>query len=807
MKQKVSYYKQPEDLSLEEWQITLRKQFVIGRTFKIDKIDGFHPVFGDYWVGNIENKNSYKVSIRDYHHPHHYCSCLDFKTNHLGTCKHIEAVLLKIDESPKLREHTPKVYEPAYTSVFLSYRSERKVRIRIGSDQAEEFKRLAEYYFDNDLILKPHAFSHFESFLEQAYALDPDFRCYNDALSFVLEVRDRNNRKAYLEQRYPGENDLQDLLKTRFFPYQHKGVLFAAKAGRCLIADEMGLGKTIQAIGVAELLKKERNISKVLIICPTSLKYQWESEINRFTESSVKVIEGLKHKREIQYLGEEFYKVVSYHTVLHDTGAINEADFDLVILDEAQRIKNWKTKIASAVKKIQSTYCVVLTGTPLENKLEELYSIVQFIDPFCLGAYHQFMHRYQVTNETGKVVGYQHLNEIGEILRDIVLRRTKKEVLSQLPERMDKTLFVPMTEKQMELHEEYQYVVSRLVSKWQRLGFLNEKDRQNLMIHLNMMRMVCDSSYIIDQKTRHDTKIAELMNILEQSSEKVVIFSQWERMTRLVAQELDALGVKYESLHGGIPSKDRKALFDNFNTDPECRIFLSTDAGSTGLNLQSASMLINLDIPWNPAVLEQRIARIHRLGQKSNVSIINFVSKDTIEERMLGVLCFKSELAKGILDMGEDAIFMQDDKFKKFMQSVQDITESTDSKEPASLSEEEEMESAEMQTDTEETPNIIQAIQNEIPFEEEESAFFEEPDSVKESEPVSSELNSTELLSQGLSFLSSLSKTLASPEKTAELVNSITEKDTNTGQTYLKIPIESQEIVSSVLSLMNKLLK
>ena len=802
----VSYHRKPDGMSLENWQIALRKQFAMDKTFGIEKVDGYHPVFGDYQVNNFEKRNKYKVSIRDNRNSMNYCSCLDFKTNRLGTCKHIEAVLWNIQNQPRLAEYLKKDFKISYTSVYLSYVGNRKVKIRIGTDHEKEFNQLAELFFDEENSLKTDTFSSFEVFLEKAYALDADFRCYNDAMEFVLNIREQNRRCEKLDKLFPQSEALQGLLKTEFFPYQHEGVLFAAKAGRALIADEMGLGKTIQAIGAAELLRKEQHISSVLIICPTSLKYQWQSEIERFSDSSVRVIEGLPLARAQQYTGPEFYKIVSYHTVINDIGAINSAGYDMIVLDEAQRIKNWNTKIALAVKKIKTPYCVVLTGTPLENKLEELYSIVQFIDPFRLGPFYQFLNRYQIKNETGKIVGYQNLNEIAEMLRGLLLRRTKKEVLSQLPERMDKILFVPMTQAQKDMHEEFNGIVARLVQKWQRMGFLNEKDRQSLLINLNLMRMVCDSTYIVDQTTRHDTKIQELMSILdecfEQSDEKVVVFSQWERMTRLVAQELDLLGIKYEYLHGGVPSQKRKALFDNFNNDPDCRVFLSTDAGSTGLNLQSASMLVNLDIPWNPAILEQRIARIHRLGQRKNVSIINFVSKDTIEERMLSLLGFKSSLAKGILDLGEDTIFMGDDKFRKFMQTVNEMTESPEATPAHTISAGEEEEAAELNPKTDEIGDTDEPVDTTESFFDDEAETYE-PDVAEE--PVQVVPEPSQLLAQGLSFFAGLSKTLASPEKTAELVSSITEKDEKTGQTYLKIPVENQEVLTNVLNLVGQL--
>ncbi|MGC3976965.1 MAG: SNF2-related protein [Paludibacteraceae bacterium] len=302
-KKGVSYYKQPGGMSLEQWQIALRRQFVVDKPFGIEKLDGFHPVFGDYHVSNFETRNNYKVSIRDNKSSMNFCSCLDFKTNRLGTCKHIEAVLLQINNNPKLSKYLQKEFDSPYSSVYLSYKEERKVKIRVGTDYAKEFSLFINDFFDSNDDLKQEAYANFENFLEKAYVVDPDFRCYDDAMAYILEIREHNQRKSKLEKLYSENTQLNGLLKTDFFSYQNEGVLFAAKAGRSLIADEMGLGKTIQAIGAAELLKKENGISGALIICPTSLKYQWQSEIERFTDSTVRVIEGLPHIRAAQYFG------------------------------------------------------------------------------------------------------------------------------------------------------------------------------------------------------------------------------------------------------------------------------------------------------------------------------------------------------------------------------------------------------------------------------------------------------------------------------------------------------------------------
>ena len=567
----------------------------------------------------------------------------------------------------------------------------------------------------------------------------------------------------------------------------------------------MGLGKTLQAIAATELLRKESGILSAFIICPTSLKYQWKSEIEKFTGQKAWVIEGILTKRIEQYQNDFFYKIVSYNTAINDIKEITATLPDIIILDEAQRIKNFKTKISRNIKQLKAPYSFVLTGTPLENKLEELYSIVQFTNPYTLGPFYRFIHEHRLTGENGKVIGYRDLNKIGEILSGTMIRRRKRDVLLQLPERMDKILFVTMTEFQSEIHEEYRQCVAKLILKWHRQGFLNEKDRQNLMIFLNMMRMVCDSTYILDQTTRHDTKINELLNILEkvfnEGSEKVVIFSQWERMTRIVGHELDARNVKFQYLHGGIPSANRGKLFENFNNDPDCRVFLSTDAGGVGLNLQAASLLINLDIPWNPAVLEQRIGRIYRIGQKRNVSIINMVSSGTIEHKMLGILSFKKGLSEGILDQGDDAIFMGDSKFKILMNSVEEMMATESSAESQSFNDEaDETEPAKAQNwDEDSVEKCVQ--QQDILFEPSLIGDDDEIEQEAPAEKVTEADSPADLIQTGLSFFGKLTQTLSSPEAIQQLVSTVVQKDEKDGKTYLKIPVENEKVIENALVL------
>ena len=466
------------------------------------------------------------------------------------------------------------------------------------------------------------------------------------------------------------------------YPYQSEGALLAARAGRALIGDDMGLGKTIQAIAATEILARHFGVSKVLVICPTSLKYQWQSEIVRFSgregKNAVRVISGGRVQRQKDYALDDFCKITNYEKLKPDLDLIAAWAPELVIVDEAQRVKNWNTIAARALKRVNSPYAIVLTGTPLENKLEELISIVQFVDQHRLGPTWKLLHEHQVKDEVGRVTGYTGLEKIGQTLAPIMIRRRKSEVLRQLPSRTDQNLLVPMTEMQMLYHEENADVVARIVHRWRKTRFLSETDQRRLTCALQNMRMSCNSTYLLDQETDHGVKADELAALFEdlfvEPDAKAVVFSQWTRTHDILIRRLEARDLGYVSFHGGVPSDKRPALIERFRADPACRVFLSTDAGSTGLNLQHASTVVNMDLPWNPAILEQRIARIHRMGQKQPVRVINFVAKGTIEEGMLSVLAFKRSLSAGVLDGGSGEISLGGSRLTRFMKDVENVT-------------------------------------------------------------------------------------------------------------------------------------
>ncbi|MEK6673008.1 MAG: C-terminal helicase domain-containing protein, partial [Nitrospirota bacterium] len=303
-----------------------------------------------------------------------------------------------------------------------------------------------------------------------------------------------------------------------------------------------------------------------------------------------------------------------------------------------------------------------------------------------------------------------------------------------------------------------------------------------------------------DKRTMHGPKIEELEILLREivieGGEKVVIFSQWLRMTELVEQILKRNEIKYVHLNGSIPSRNRKNLMSKFKEDPKCMVFLSTDAGGVGLNLQSGSVVINMDMPWNPAVLEQRIGRVHRLGQRKTVRVINFVTAGSIEERILSLLKFKKSLFAGALDSdGENVVMIGESQFKRFIKSVEAVTENLERADP----EKEKLKEAEEKEDSK-AANIMDAV----------GVLAGKVEIAGESERKNIE-SLNKLLMSGARFLTDLSKAISQPAQTAAPAldshfAAMIGKDDKTGKSYLKIPLPETEVLKNIFSTFGELL-
>ena len=402
-----------------------------------------------------------------------YCACPDFAVNTLGTCKHIESLLqsLRRRGGVALRRQS---FQRSRASISLRYGETVDVRLRLPEDASPELRRVAERYFDSAGILREGRYKQFGKLLDELRRVDESAVVYSDVVEYVDRLNEFDDGLEFERKRVreleAGKLPLDKLLKQPLFPYQMRGALFAASRGRVVLADDMGLGKTIQTIAAVELLRQRRGIERVLVIAPTSVKYQWKTEIEKFCDLSVQVIDGLHPQRRKLYERPAFFNLINYELVLKDLERVQALGADVVVLDEAQRIRNWTTATSRCVKQLKSRYAIVLTGTPLENKLEELYSVVEFVDGRLLGPSFRFLKEHVVTSEKGKLLGCRGLGEVRQRLEPILLRRTRSEVLRELPPRTDQIFRVPMTNEQAEPYWEQSEILARLMYKWERQG-------------------------------------------------------------------------------------------------------------------------------------------------------------------------------------------------------------------------------------------------------------------------------------------------------------------------------------------------
>ena len=638
-------------------EITRRRLRAREEAPRIENCDERFPVFSNFHV-HSQSGVTYSVEIRDLVRRRFSCDCVDFRVNGLGTCKHVEAVL----DDLETRWSLPYAAALANGSARIDLAPDRAAQTLCVERNLDRLPRPLRKVFDAEGRMVAGYLPEMVIELWKDFG-QPELRISQE-VEMWLECRRRESEGLALRRSYeqnvqsgiwPGQETLLPL-----FPYQREGMLHLACAERALLADEMGLGKTVQAVAASTLLKRLKRIERVLVVTPTSLQGEWEEQIARFTRLPVQVLNGSRPERLAGYerATAPFFTIATYESMLTDSLEVNERlRPEVVILDEAQRIKNWDTKTALAVKRLRSRYAWVLTGTPIENRIDELYSLVSFLDPSVFGPLFRFNREFYEFDERGRPRGYRNLDELRRRIRPLLLRRRKADVETELPNLAERTFLVPLSENQRGTYRTHEAVVTRLLASARRRA-LPEPQRERLMRELNMLRMICDSNFILDPADRACPKLDELARILAECmgnpEVKVLIFSEWERMLELVGGLCRRLRFGFASHTGSISAAQRRQEIQRFREDPQCRVLLSTDSGGVGLNLQNASVVINCDLPWNPARLEQRIARAWRKDQTNAVTVLNLVSERTIEHRMLGMLARKQALSDGVLDQRGD---------------------------------------------------------------------------------------------------------------------------------------------------------
>ena len=423
------------------------------------------------------------------------------------------------------------------------------------------------------------------------------------------------------------------------YPYQWIGAEFLARTGRALLADEMGLGKTVQAILAAAALRRAaRPARSVTVVCPASLRGGWQDEIRRWLGEEATPLEGPAPARARTIASRPRWLLTHYEQVLRDHREHRENPPDLLIVDEAQRAKGLRTRTARVLKAIGARYVFALTGTPLENRIEEAYAIAQLIDQRLLPPLWQIDLDHFVRDEKGRrVVLYRGLDALRSRLAPAFLRRRKEDVLPELPKRLRSMVLVEMHAAVVTTYDEVVTQVARIAAK----KVILPADLDRMMRLLVIARRCCNGPHMLglDVDDRQVPKLQELREHLRElclgEGRKAVVFSEWTDMTDRVESLCARLKLPAFHLHGGVPVRRRPSLIRAFSAGRGPAVFISTDAGGLGLNLQAADVVINLDLPWNPARLEQRIARVHRIGSKRPVQELLLVTRDSIEERIL----------------------------------------------------------------------------------------------------------------------------------------------------------------------------
>jgi SNF2-related domain/Helicase conserved C-terminal domain len=632
-------------------EIRLRQQRAREEQPQIRNLEPTHRIFSQFEVRSPSGM-TYLVELRSLAGRMFSCTCTDFRINGLGTCKHVEAVLLNL--------------EARFSKIFADSMENGSDRIDVVWDETlntlrvenptQKTPQVLTEYFEADGLLRSGC--DVEEVLTNLRQLRIfELRISQEVPRWIEQKRRRAERivlRREYEEKVQSGIYPQHETRVPLFPYQREGMLHLAFNERALLADEMGLGKTIQAIAACALLYRLGKAVRVLVVTPASLKTEWEEQIQQFSGLSYRLVFG-PHRERLRALQDPaFFTIVNYEQMVRDALEVNSLLHpDIVVLDEAQRIKTWSTKTAQAIKRLQSRYAFVLTGTPIENRIDELYSIVDFLDPAVFGPLFRFNREFYELDERGRPKEYRNLELLHDRVGHLLLRRRKADVEAELPGRTDRNFFVLLSVQQRAAYQDHEVEVSRLVFLAKRKP-LTKQQQEKLMRELAMLRMICDTTYILDREDRTSPKIEELERILEEclaeAEVKIVLFSEWERMLELARDRLRQMRIGYAWHTGSVPQQRRRAEIRVFKSDPQCRVFLSTDSGGVGLNLQNASVVVNCDLPWNPAKLEQRIARAWRKNQSRPVTVINLIAEDTIEHRMLGTLAAKRGLADGVLD-------------------------------------------------------------------------------------------------------------------------------------------------------------
>lgn len=498
-------------------------------------------------------------------------------------------------------------------------------------------------------------------------------RYHMSVVDELYEGRDEEELVVQLEEKYErlrqfskiSEVDPPANLKMILRPYQVAGFQWLNYLKDVnwggILADDMGLGKTVQALSFLEHFRSELGPVKALVVCPTTLIYNWESEIRKFTPKlTYRIHHGATRTRLREEILDHNVTITTYGTLRSDIKLLMSVNFDYVILDESQAIKNPSSKVTKAACLLNARHRLCMSGTPLQNNTFDIFAQMHFLNPGMLGTMEFFRQEFAIPiDKFGEQDRKEHLRKI---LYPFILRRTKEQVAKDLPEKQEMILWCEMEDEQRKIYDAYRNDFrDKILGTIQEQGI--QRSQLTILQGLMKLRQICDSPAILNEEEKfenHSIKLDEIGREITEniSNHKALIFSQFLGMLALIRSKLDELGVKYEYFDGSTSAPDREKAIQRFQNDDTVRVFLiSLKAGGVGLNLTAADYVYIVDPWWNPAVEQQAIDRTHRIGQTKNIFAYRMICKDTIEDKILQLQEKKRALAKELI--ADDTSFVK----------------------------------------------------------------------------------------------------------------------------------------------------
>ncbi len=472
-------------------------------------------------------------------------------------------------------------------------------------------------------------------------------------LSFALDEKFQRLREFKNIPETPAPANLEKILR----PYQLAGFQWLNYLNEVgwggILADDMGLGKTVQALTMLEQYKTANGSLKAIVICPTTLIYNWKNEVGKFTPAlSYHIHHGNLRNRKAEELEKFNIIITTYGTLRSDINIFLKILFDYVILDESQAIKNPSSKVTKAATLLTAKNRICMSGTPLQNNTFDIYAQMNFLNPGLLGSMEYFRNEFATPiDKFGEQEQKEHLRKL---INPFILRRTKEQVAKDLPEKTETILFCEMDTDQRRIYEAYRNSYrDKILGTIETQGI--DKSQLTILQGLMKLRQICDSPAILNEEDKYPNysiKLEELSREIEENigSHKALIFSQFLGMLALIKEKLIEKNIPFEYFDGSTSATDREKAIQNFQSKDECRVFLiSLKAGGVGLNLTAADYVYIVDPWWNPAVEQQAIDRTHRIGQTKNIFAYRMICIDTIEDKILQLQEKKKILAKELI--------------------------------------------------------------------------------------------------------------------------------------------------------------